>query len=171
MEIDRAVKLMIRRKDFSKLICCVERKRIFNRRCILSWNFEKEEAKIRRISFREFIVIVWKSRGFGKISSFQNWQAGIDQVNILFFEFTFRRHNSQSDHRRLFHSPKKWHHWPWSWNRFTSKISGYLFLLQRLLYFKVVRRWKEKKQKTASVNVLFNPLTFLRRERVYFMCI
>lgn len=89
MEIDRAVKLMIRRKDFSKLICCVERKRIFNRRCILSWNFEKEEANIRRISFREFIIIVWKSRGFGKISSFQNWQAGIDQVNILFFEFAF----------------------------------------------------------------------------------
>lgn len=91
MEIDRAVKLMIRRKDFSKLICCVERKRIFNRRCILSWNFEKEEAKIRRISFREFIVIVWKSRGFGKISSFQNWQSNWAQVNILFFEFAFRR--------------------------------------------------------------------------------
>lgn len=91
MEIDRAVKLMIRRKDFSKLICCVERKRIFNRRCILSWNFEKEQAKIRRISFREFIVIVWKSRGFGKISSFQNWQSSWSQVNILFFEFAFRR--------------------------------------------------------------------------------
>lgn len=85
MEIDRAVKLMIRRKDFSKLICCVERKRIFNRRCILSWNFEKEEANIRRISFREFIVIVWKSRGFGKISSFQNWQAGIDPRSIYSF--------------------------------------------------------------------------------------
>lgn len=85
MEIDRAVKLTIRRKDFSKLICCVERKRIFNRRCILSWNFEKEEAKIRRISFREFIIIVWKSRGFGKISSFQNWQAGIDPRSIYSF--------------------------------------------------------------------------------------
>lgn len=84
------VKLTIRRKDFSKLICCVERKRIFNRRCILSWNFEKEEAKIRRISFREFIIIVWK-RGFGKISSFQNWQSSWSQVNILFFEFAFRR--------------------------------------------------------------------------------
>lgn len=84
------VKLTIRRKDFSKL-SCVERKRIFNRRCILSWNFEKEEANIRRISFREFIVIVWKSRGFGKISSFQNWQSSWSQVNILFFEFAFRR--------------------------------------------------------------------------------
>lgn len=79
------VKLTIRRKDFWKLICCVERKRIFNRRCILSWNFEKEEAKIRRISFREFIIIVWKSRGCGKISSFQNWQAGIDPRSIYSF--------------------------------------------------------------------------------------
>lgn len=90
------VKLTIRRKDFSKLICCVERKRIFNRRCILSWNFEKEQAKIRRISFREFIVIVWKSRGFGKISSFQNWQSSWSQVNILFFEFAFRRSTIRS---------------------------------------------------------------------------
>lgn len=78
------VKLTIRRKDFSKL-SCVERKRIFNRRCILSWNFEKEEAKIRRISFREFIIIVWKSRGFGKICSFQNWQAGIEPRSIYSF--------------------------------------------------------------------------------------
>lgn len=165
------VKLTIRRKDFSKLICCVERKRIFNRRCILSWNFEKEQAKIRRISFREFIVIVWKSRGFGKISSFQNWQSSWSQVNILFFEFAFRRSTIRSRITGAFSIHRKSDIIDPDRGTGSPRKSLGIFLLQRLLYFKVVRRWKEKKQKTASVNVLFNPLTFLRRERVYFMCI
>lgn len=165
------VKLTIRRKDFSKLICCVERKRIFNRRCILSWNFEKEEAKIRRISFREFIIIVWKSRGFGKICSFQNWQAGIEPRSIYSFS------NSHFDAAQSAVGSQA----PFP---FTEKVTSLTLIVEQVhlenLWVSLSStatavfqgcRWKEKKQKTASVNVLFNPLTFLRRERVYFMCI
>lgn len=41
--------------------------------------------------------------------------------------------------------------------------------LSSLLHFKVVRRWKKKQkiQNIVSVNVLFNPLTLLRREDEY----
>lgn len=122
------------RKNIS--LICVKKKPVFDRCCLATLKISNfYDGWLERLENRR--------REPRSIYLFSNSRASILSRGVICSRITSA------------FSAKKWHRWPWSWNRFTSKISGLSLFFTTAAF----QGWWEK-SKSVSINVPFNPLTF-----------